>query len=149
MKILAIDPGVTTGMARLNRTPDKFEIIETWEEKFSHRDFWDELHIEVPNLIIIENFIHTQVSRVNLYPAELIGIASLFVEIMHWVPIQLVKQNPDKRKWWTMEKIKAINLWESGKPHAMDALKHLLVYETFTAGNQKYIAGLKKLINKV
>jgi hypothetical protein len=34
--------------------------------------------------------------------------------------------------FWTDDKIKRVGLWQPGKRHAMDALRHLLYYKAFT-----------------
>lgn len=125
--IVALDPGVTTGLA-------------CYEEDFHTKyrtaqlapfDVWVYLEgcLEYDKIdIVCESFQYRRLPSVNLEPVEVIGMVKLF----HYINSQdttLTFQTPHQRKFFTDDRLKEYGLWEPGKPHAMDAMRHLLVYQ--------------------
>ena len=145
MLIVSLDPGVTTGIAVKRSDKTFFELITISEKKLNEMDLFEFLNAVDPDIIVYEDFIHTQVIKVNLTPAHLIGVVKQYSQFAR---IPAISSAPSNKAWWTNHKIKTIDLWEKGKPHGMDALRHLLFYETFKANNHYYIDQLKESMNK-
>jgi hypothetical protein len=82
--------------------------------------------------IVYESFLYQRRDKVDLRPVEAIGVIKLYAALNS---ITLVAQTPATgKRFWTDDKIKKLNLWEEGQPHAMDAMRHLLYHRTFTLG---------------
>lgn len=61
-----------------------------------------------------------------LTPVEVIGVVKEWARQKDWA---LVSQTPAEGKFFfTDDRLKAMQLWKPGKPHAMDALRHLLYF---------------------
>lgn len=132
MNIVAFDPGFTTGVARYGKDTDlRYETTQVQ----GILELWDCLHMGTPyDLIIYESFLYQRRDKVDLRPVEAIGVIKLYAELNN---IEIGSQTPARgKRFWTDTKIKKIGLWESGQPHAMDALRHLLYYKTFVRMEQ-------------
>lgn len=122
-KIIAFDPGYTTGVAFY----DSKEIV--LEEVVGHDVIWDMLNELNPDAIVYEKFFYQRRDKVDLTPVEIIGVIKLFASI---IDVTCVGQSAQQAKrFWTDSKIKKLDLWAPGHPHAMDALRHLLYFRTF------------------
>lgn len=129
MKIMAFDPGATTGVAI-------YKDGDSWVST-SYRTFeltgllpvWDQLHTTRPDRIVCESFLYQRRDKVVLRPVEVIGVIRLY-SILESVP--MIEQTPAHgKRFWTDDKIKKVGLWATGQTHGMDALRHLLYYQTF------------------
>lgn len=140
--IVAYDPGRTTGVAILNgRASPGEERILTFQQPDHHGDFWQDLHALGPDEVVYERFQYQRRPNVDLYPVEVIGVIKLYC-VTEQIPIK--EQTPAQAKnLWTDGKLKKLDLWEPAKPHAMDALRHLLYYLTITKGDRSWIDLLK------
>ena len=139
MNIVAFDPGFTTGVARFGKDID--EMFET-TQVVGISGLWDVLHMGAPyDRIVYESFLYQRRDKVDLRPVEAIGVIKLYAAIHD---ITLVAQTPATgKRFWTDEKIKKLNLWEEGQPHAMDAMRHLLYYRAFSQGEHSLLEVLK------
>lgn len=124
-----------------------------------HEDLWQTLNLfrahalwhPLPPTIICESFDFRKTDqgrdKIEYVSAEYIGIVKLYQRM--FPDIRLVMQSAGTAKggfWGTKHdsKIKAINLWEPGMKHAMDALRHLLYYVTFTLNDKTLLYELKR-----
>lgn len=126
--LLALDPGVTTGVAVWFQgwEPHRFDLQELPTDRV-----WYFLagmgQVLRPFTIVCENFLY----RADQAHAELEGVKVIGI-VEEWcrqnnVPLEL--QRPDQAKFfYTKDRLQKAGLWEKGKPHAMDALRHLLYY---------------------
>jgi hypothetical protein len=92
-------------------------------------------------MIVYESFLYQRRDKVDLRPVEAIGVIKLYHEIYR-TPI--ISQTPSQGKaFWTDDRLKKLDLWEAGQPHAMDALRHLLYYQAFKLNDKTLLERLK------
>lgn len=144
MKIIAIDPGVTTGFCHaFYRQEHKlvqyypFQLVEDVDE------FWHHLARIQPRYIIMEDFVHRHnQTKVNYFPIQLIGVARLYSLVANH-QCAIIMQTPAKGKSYYSDTILRNNgLYKRGVPHGMDASRHLLQWLTFGAGYE-LVEGVK------
>jgi len=138
MRVIAIDPGVTTGFCYATLLEGElkyfpFQMVDDVD------DLWRRLEKFTPRHIVIEDFKFRQGKQrtgINLFPVQLIGVARLYsVTARHQCYCQL--QGADIGKsYYTDPILKKLKLYKRGIPHAMDATRHLLTWCMFGPGNQ-------------
>jgi len=140
MRILALDPGKTTGvcLAINGRIEETRETPTT-----TGGEFHELLHVMEywwkPDLVICEQFLHRTTIGVDTTALEVIGCVKMFVWLQS--PMELVFQTPSMAKaFWTDDKLKAVGLWRKGQRHAMDATRHALAY--LMKSDDRYIRSL-------
>ena len=155
MRILALDPGVTTGWALFTKgAPDERytsgqvgpeDRIWTFLEssRFASAQFTPDLE-----LIVMERFQYRNaLPKADLTPVKVIGIVE---EWSRQRNVPVVLQTPSQRLWFTDERLETLGLLKTPKsswPHANDAMRHLLVYLSFGEGIQlgeNVIQGLRR-----
>lgn len=166
VRIDALDPGGTTGVAmfeqeiiqgewigkptfdflQLGPQPHHFQLYSFLEirQTFNYR-------------IVCESFQNRGMDK-RIEAAEYIGVVRLteqirnhkqqgtytdLTEFVYWQTASVIKGNDSKKIFWTDDKVKHLGLWVPGQRHAMDALKHLLHYMTFTLKDERWIRALK------
>lgn len=123
-RILSIDPGLTCGFASWT---SNFDERSAWEAKLTHDQFIDALNEFLPDIIICESFVHTQRTNVDYTPVEFIGLTKWFASRRN---VALEFQTPAYGKaFFDNDKLKHMRIYLPGKPHAMDALRHLLQFK--------------------
>lgn len=144
MKILAIDPGVTTGYCyaeievRVHRPENSALRYYPFQWVDDVDECWDRIEAFKPRYIIIEDFEFRQRTRtgLNLFPVQLIGVARLYeLKCKDQCAVYLQKASYGK-SYYTDQQLKQLNLYKKGVPHGMDASRHLLQWFTFGAGFQ-------------
>jgi hypothetical protein len=148
-RIVALDPGGTTGWAMWQDTPMKFDPPldhftcgqigpqEHHEDLYAHLEFLQTSEF----ILICETFEFRQQDveirmGINLMSREYIGVAKLFAAQRMSSPVVLQSPGlaksfiPDKKKngMEANAKLKAMGLYVPGSPHAMDAMRHLIYY---------------------
>jgi len=129
--ILAVDPGITTGVALM-----QWPILRGWAQ-VKYQDP-SEAAARIRRLIVKHQPETVVVEDYRVYPwkmrqhvwsplntVRLIGAIDLICKDLK-VPIVL--QGANKAKVITDERLKAWGLWKPGNPHAMDAVRHLVSY---------------------
>jgi hypothetical protein len=154
MRIVALDPGGTTGLAFFERSSAGDE--GAW----SHQQLAGEHHLGLysklvelhPEVVIYERFMYQRreldkgVSLV-LDSVEYIGVTKLY-HAVNVETVDLICQTPAQAKnLWTDDKLKKLGLYIPGAPHAMDATRHLLYYLVVTRGERDWIMRLKPPIS--
>ena len=134
MKVVAFDPGITTGYA-VGHIEDGVMYVRAGQEVWSHHEFWEQLHLAKPDAIVCESFEYRNRSRPGLilYSCELIGIVHLFCSPSYQNPsVALFMQSAAKGKsYYSNTHLQNANVYVRGVPHGMDALRHLLHCYTF------------------
>ncbi len=140
MRILALDPGKTTGAAYF---PDANEFhVEQRELPYSHKELYNYLRLVNPDIIVCESFVYQRRDKVDLSPVEMIGVVKLYCE-RNGTPYK--EQTPSQaKKFWEDKKIRTVGLWVPGHPHAVDATRHLLYFMTFTLKDQRWMLLLQE-----
>jgi len=137
MRILALDPGRTTGVAYFPDTPSGTPNVEQRELPYSHKALYNHLRLVNPDIIVCESFVYQRRDKVDLSPVEMIGVVKLYCE-RGGVPYH--EQTPSQaKKFWDDKKIKTCGLWVPGHPHAVDAIRHLLYFMTFTINDNRWM----------
>lgn len=138
MRILTIDPGVSTGIAYANFENGELptpitDMPRGWDEAVStFRDYldWEFSKYQTPNLVVVERFTINSAtvskSRAGSNLAiELIGV----VKYLTWLhEIDLEEQAPaDAKNFADDKKLRRIKWHRPGPDHQNDALRHLLL----------------------
>lgn len=122
MSIIALDPGKTVGWAGIAN--------HIYSGQHSVDELWDFLEYQQPiESLVVERF-HVRHMGVALDPVECIGVIKEWARqnkvIIHW-------QMPHQAKhFFTDARLREKGLYKKGKPHANDAVRHLLYYKKFT-----------------
>jgi hypothetical protein len=121
--IVALDPGKITGWALWEHgeySVGQLEQHEVW-------DWLDKGFRFTDVLVVYEEFrVREDTNRADLTGVEVIGV------IKEWERqrgIKLKDQHSSQAKhYFTDKRLKDAGLWVKGKPHAMDALRHLCYF---------------------
>lgn len=142
MKVICLDPGVTTGYAVGLIEDDTPMGVISGQDRWNEKDLYDWLKLEVPQIIIYEEFESAKVNpyrrihnyNVDLFPCMLIGVICLYC---YQYDIQPVVQTPAYGlggRYKENRVLQAESVFKVGKPHANDAMRHLLQWYTFGPG---------------
>lgn len=131
--IVALDPGETTGWASFSPSHERdgyksgeWHYDQVWEGITAPQVFNKPI-----TRLVYESFKLREANphAVNLTPVEVIGVIKLAARIHK---IKLVPQTPSEGKgFWSDDRLKEFQLYKAGKPHANDAMRHLLHYLHF------------------
>jgi len=125
--ICALDPGVTTGLA--TATDDHYTSFElkAGDYPHPHEMLFDTLSNLEPKKIIYESFQFRQAQLGAVFKGvEYIGVIELYAQLKC---IEVIIQSPsDGKAFWDDKKLRALGVYKPGKPHANDAIRHLLTY---------------------
>jgi hypothetical protein len=140
LKVLAIDPGVTTGFAQMMYVGG-YIGLDYRQRKLSPKQF-GEFVLRMKSLYhVCESFQYRQgqFQKDVLFPVELIGVLKYLVGEGN--PNQQLWMQPPsvqgkKSAFYSDEKIKAMGLWMPGREHGRSALKHLLHWFKFSYGSE-------------
>ena len=134
MRVVAFDPGGTTGIATLQLDDDGIIKTDGWQVKTAFEVYsllkstkWDQ--------VVYESFRYERRGNVNLKPVEIIGVIKLACEMFG---LPLMAQTPSTGKGWWYRKLTTVGLWMVGTPHANDAMAHLIHWFTFTYGDDYF-----------
>jgi len=142
MKVVALDPGITTGYAQGLIDGGRMGVVsgqERWVE-FELLKWLTEIK---PDIIIYERFEYRSkkaynVDNAELFSRNLIGIIGLYEQQRTNDGLLVYRQMPatvlGKTAWWSDKELKEVGLYKPANPHAMDACRHLCYWFTFGAG---------------
>jgi hypothetical protein len=136
-RIVALDPGGTTGIAQAIIEDYVVTKILGGEQRYMASGLYAMLEAFDPDYIVCETFEFRNASRagLDLTSAKLIGVCELYAE-HHGVHLKMQEpsvQGP--RAFWTDAKLKAAGLYLPGKQHSRSAMKHLMYFLTFKKGS--------------
>jgi len=127
--VVALDPGVTTGIATYVHVKGEDEFrsfhIEPRKYQHPHEALYDVLCALNPKKIVYEVFHHRQnMSNVVFTGVEYIGVIELVGQLRC---LDIVKITPsDGKGFWDDRKLKVIGAHNPGHVHANDAMRVLL-----------------------
>lgn len=153
MRIIAIDPGGTTGWAQHILFRDQISnpmvniagAINVGFYSGDHHNFlWDNLYDFNPDVIVYERFDYqirvdskdNERQKIDLSAKEYIGILKLWAaKSSKCKLVPQVQMKGEGGSQWTDEKLKHLGLYHPGKDgeHMNDAQRHLLSYIVFGA----------------
>lgn len=134
LNVVAFDPGVTTGFAT-GMIEDGHMKVSCGQHKWNHHMLWLQLEGYRPKYIVCETFQYRNRARkgLELISREYIGVINLFCQMNNSVELNM--QEPGTvMHHFTDKRLRADGLYKPGKPHAMDAMRHLLHWFTFGRG---------------
>jgi len=141
--LLALDPGATVGWASFhlpNKERQGYRMGQIRNEALwglleSTKMPIDDQDVENVHLVV-EMFVYRYRPKVDLTPAESVGV------IKEWA-----RQNDVKVSWqapsqamyfWTDDRLKDYGLYLPARPHANDAMRHLLYFLHFSKENTDF-----------
>lgn len=137
-RIVALDPGGTTGWAMVTLDNDKepqyncgmFRSLQHHKELHDALGLWQ----TEKYTIVSESFEYRNASRagLNLSSVEYIGVTRLFCQERN-IPLYFQSASQGKIRdkptaFIKPENLKRLDLWSTGMVHAMDAYGHLLYF---------------------
>ena len=140
--MLSLDPGGTTGVAIIEYGTESYELIKTLQIRNGLQGFldfhWDELEDWEFDQIVCESFdLREGVHGVDLSPVYIIGaLEALYPTAVN----KIIYQKPSQKALCGDDRLRKLGLYESGRPHANDAVRHGIIY----LRNNKHAAILKE-----
>lgn len=142
--IVAIDPGVTNGFATvIGQTYKSFQMAPN-DFPHPHEALYDLLSNLQPKVIVYERFDFRQAKNgAVLTGVEYIGVIELYAQIKC---LEITKNSSSDMTFWSDDKLRRLSLYNVGKKHANDAMRHLLAHQMRTdpLWKEQIIAQLKK-----
>lgn len=140
-RLLALDPGETTGVCQIERIGDNTLLVNQFQEHTNiiewGIDSFDKLiSFYTPSIVIIESYrIYSwktkQHTWQSLHTPRLIGVAECLCRLKR---IPLIQQSAQQGKGFvTDERLKEWDFYKPGIPHSMDATRHMLQFLLFGA----------------
>lgn len=128
-RILAIDPGGTTGVAQIEYSPidpPRLSYIEQVESGLKGFLDWYRGRAGSWDQIVCEDFVlRPSVKFPDLSPVYIIGAIEASE---YWNPIKPIYQSPSQKPLCNDNILKKMNFYTAGKPHANDAARHGIIY---------------------
>lgn len=157
MRILAIDPGPTTGLCIYDsEAQSNLGFVSIWHEwpgEFEgeeHLTVWNMLTTHSYDKVICEKFEFRKDDaardKIDYMACELVGTVKTYCQT-HEVP--LIMQGSSligKTAFWSddNEKVRQLGLYNRQfAPHGMDALRHALYYLSFTLNQTEWFQRLR------
>lgn len=146
LKVVALDPGVTTGYVQGIIERGKLKLA-SGQAKWCELDLYNQLCMGKPDIIVYERFEYRStkhgkygdLSDVELFPRNLIGVINLYAQ-QNDTPVY--PQMPGYAKsFWTDQKLKKALVYKVANPHANDAMRHMLQWWQFGPGFQYNTTG--------
>ena len=140
--VLALDPGETTGLAKAVIEDDRLVHVEGAQGVISPVQLYGLLDSVRPDYLVAEGFEYRNDSRPGLvlYSRNLLGVCEMWSELRNTC---FRSQSAAKGKaFFRDEKLRQLGYYESGKPHARDATRHLLTFLEFGLGSTLWKANL-------
>lgn len=138
MKVIALDPGVTTGYAVGVIDGGLMQVV-TGQEKWIHSELYGFLGDNKPDVLISEKFEFRNRARtgLELISREFIGVANLYAQLFMPEPHELVMQMPGSVISGYFSKPSNMKeVYKPGKIHSNEAAMHLLHWFQFGSGFQ-------------
>lgn len=142
-RLLAIDPGETTGITIIDAHPTSIQLvgqmqIGSWPLEKSLLDFVGIFATAKPTQMVYESY-HIYSWRIQEHKfsevptLQIIGVLKA-LSILEHVPYTSQSAQVGKA-FFTDKRLRSLNLYFEGAPHARDSLRHALQYITFGTKN--------------
>lgn len=139
MRILGLDPGGTTGWAIIEYDDSSVKLIDKGQIEGSLKGFlhynWSDLIFRDFDMIVCESFtLREGVYGADLSPVYIIGaLEALYPQT------EIIYQEPKLKPLCDNDRLKTMGLYTAGQGHAMDAVRHAIIY----LRNKKHLPTLK------
>lgn len=133
--VMALDPGITTGIAVGRITNERIVCIESSQGALNTFQVFGLLESVVPSYLVAEGFEYRNDSRpgLELFSRNILGVCEM------WATLRgSAFRTPTAARgkaWFGDEKLRKLGYYEPGKPHARDALRHLFTFLEFGKGS--------------
>jgi len=130
--IVTLDPGATIGICALKGSGSyaQSQLIPA-DYPHPHETLFDVLSELQPKTIVYERFdFRAAKNGAVLVGVEFIGVIELYAQLK-CIPV-LSMSPSDGKAFWNDKKLKALELWRTGMPHAMDATRIMLTHRMKT-----------------
>ena len=154
MIILAVDPGGRTGIVKFDTETRAWDTHYLGGEDAveHHLDLYESLtevlreaiRLEVPMVVVCENFFNRGKADAVLISLEYIGIVKLWhAQMSRTHNVKLVMQVPADMQLWDDDKLRRATLWETQKD-IRAAKKHLLFYLTQVLHDYSFLEAARR-----
>lgn len=133
MRVIAFDPGLTTGWAAYDTETAEFRSGQTQFMETGYQLEWElqkAQHDKAPITVIAESFLITVNTAKNTqapWSLELIGVIRYMTK--RNIDAAIILQKPgDAKAFSSDDKLKAMGFYVPGMKHANDAARHLLLH---------------------
>lgn len=127
MRVLALDPGGTTGVAQYDSETGKF--TSTQESERNHLVNLVRVQAHGVDVVVCEDFRITMQTAKKSPQADALKIIGAVDWICWDVGIPFVLQTPgDAKRFATDDRLKKAGFWTPGRRHANDAARHLFLF---------------------
>jgi hypothetical protein len=142
LKVIAIDPGRTTGYCQAEIRTGKLHY-HVFQEIDEVEDLWHRLDKLKPRFIICEDFDfrgghHRAATGIDYFPIQLIGVANLYAAIAPHQCACYMQKAAQGKAYYTNPVLKDQGYLKRGMatsvPHGIDAMRHLFQWFTFGPG---------------
>lgn len=147
VRILSFDPGGTTGWALYDPEVGTGYNQGQMGPQEHHEQLYGFLELQhtYDLHVVCESFEYRKNEprrdNIVLVSLEYIGVIKLFCAERN---VTLKMQTASYGKaFWSDDNLKKVELYWKGHPHANDAMRHLLAYQTFTLGDKRILTRLK------
>jgi len=146
MKIIAVDPGGTTGIAEYDTVTEDLLQFQIGPDEH-HMELYRYLWAAQPDILICERFNYQRreldkgVSLV-LISREYIGVCKLYIRATAEArenETSWAMQQPAAMSLFTDRKLKRIGVYRPAMVHANDATRHLFYYMTTEMKDKKWV----------
>ena len=146
--ILALDPGQRTGVALARLVNEQLVSFQCGEGDFSTLQLFGLLESICPSYLVAEQFDYRNKSRPGLvlYSRNLLGVSEMWAELRD--SCYRTQSAARGKSFFTDAKLRQLGLYEPGKPHARDALRHLLAFLEFGLGSMLWNGSLVTTMTK-
>jgi hypothetical protein len=140
---LALDPGATVGWAKYEDgegyASGEISCLDLWPFLETYRLTRFKTVVPLGMIVVYEKF-DRRSTAVDLIAVECIGILKEWARQHRGVTLE--EQSASMAKFfWSDEKLKALGLYRIGKPHACDAVRHILYYAYFNKRGPRLTLG--------
>ena len=130
MRWLAVDPGKTVGWATGWREPSGEVVVHSYGEA-SHLDakqiLLDAIDDAEVTSVVMETFVMLD-NRLREGAVITLKVIAELASIIRSQELPLYQQQASAAKGViTDQRLKSMHLWVAGKPHARDAIRHLII----------------------
>lgn len=157
IKVVSLDPGVTTGYASGYIEDGKLKVV-SGQGRWKEYELYLQLQLLNPDIIIYEEFHYRRnLDRAELFPRNLIGVINLYAQERAAThinaecdtrPVEVYTQTPAQGKsgQFSDDNLKKANMYKVANPHANDAMRHLLYWFVFGGGYKYNTQGYESIV---
>jgi hypothetical protein len=145
IKVLTLDPGVTTGYCLAVIEDPRTVFLAYGEERINVRQLWDGMNKLSPDVLICEDFTYRNRARagLDLTPVKMIGVVELWAAPMNLAIGRTSKGREiffqtaaEGKGHYKDQALRDAGVYKKGVNHGRDACRHFLQWLTFGAGYQ-------------